>query len=158
MRFETMVLTMALGAALAAQSGLDQRLTVADVEKVAGVAGVKTVARMSQPGAGGQLNFVSSDNKLLLMVNFGDAQLYKKAREQKEMKVGGKSYPMEIFAHAIPGLGDEAFDAPPGNVQYVLYVRKGDKAISISTYLAKMKPRLTVAQLEALARTILSRW
>jgi hypothetical protein len=143
----------------ASTGGDNVRLTVADVEKVAGVSGVKEVARMSQPGAGGELNFAGPDGKLLLMVNFGTAQLYTKARQQKDIKVGGTSYPMPLYAHDVPGVGDEAFDSPPGNIQYVLYVRKGDKAISVTTYMSRQgKPLLTIAQLKTIAQTILSRW
>jgi len=155
-------LILMLCAPAVAQPTSDKRLTPADVEKIAGVTGVKTVARMSQSGAGGDLNFASGDGKMLLMVNFGDDQLYRKAREQKEMTISGKTYPMELFAHAVSGLGDEAFAAPPGKDQYVLYVRRGSQAISVSTYYgspgAGMKPRLTEAQLKEAAAVILSRW
>jgi len=157
----TLILALALAATLAAQSSYDKLLNVADVEKLTGATGVKTVPNGSRPGAGGHLNFVRGDGKLLLMVNFGDAQLYTKARTQKEIKVGDKTYPMELFAHAIPGLGDEAFASPPGPVQYVLYARKGNHAISVSTYYAaageKEKPLLTEAQLKEVAQLILSR-
>jgi hypothetical protein len=73
----------------------------------------------------GDLNFAHADGKLLVMVNFGDARLYSKAREQKEMTIGDKKYPMELFAHAVTGVGDEAFTAPPGPVQCVIYGTRG---------------------------------
>jgi len=149
-------------ASVSAQSGYAALLTPADVEKVSGLTGVTLVARGAQPAAGGDLNFAGPDRKLLLMVNFGNAQLYRKAREQKEITVGGQTLPMPLFAHAVPDLGDEAFDAPPGKEQHVLYVRKGDKAISVTTYLGsqaqRFKPLLTQAQLRDIARVILSRW
>jgi hypothetical protein len=149
-----------VGALVAAQVS-DQRLTAADVEKVSGMSGVKTVPRGSRPGAGGDLNFVGVDSKLLLMVNFGDQQLYNKARNQKEIKVGDQTYPMELFAHAVTGVGDEAFASPPGKIQYVIYARKGNKAISVSTYYPatgeNVKPVLTEAQLKQIAQGIFSR-
>jgi hypothetical protein len=69
----TALCVLLVGALVAAQVS-DQRLTTADVEKVSGMSGVKTVPRGSRPGAGGDLNFVGADGKLLLMVNFGDQQ------------------------------------------------------------------------------------
>jgi len=121
-------------ASLSAESGYDKLLSVADVEKLTGVEGAKIVAPMSQPGAGGHLNFAGPDGQLLLMVNFGDAQLYKKARQQRDIIVGGQKYPMDLFAHPVPASGDEAFASPPGKVQYVIYARKGNNAVSLSTY------------------------
>jgi hypothetical protein len=145
------------GAVVAAQTS-DKRLTVADVEKICGLSGVKTVARGSQTGAGGDLNFAGPDGKLVLMINFGDQQLYNKARNQKEIRMGDKTYPMELFAHSVTGLGDEAFASPPGPVQYVIYARKGNNAISVSTYFpAAGKPVLSEAQLKQVALIIFSR-
>jgi len=148
----------ALPSAARAQADHERWLTVADVEKVTGLHGLKTVPRLSQPGAGGELNFAGPDGKLVLMVNFGNAQLYRKAREQKEMMIAGKPVPMVLFAHAVPGVGDEAFAAPPGPVQYVIYIRQGDRAASISTYLSGGRAALSEAQLTAVGRVILSRW
>ena len=126
----------------------DPRLTVADVEKVSGLTGVKLVPRDPAKGAGGDLNFVGPEGKLLLMVRFGTAALYDTVRK-------GTTY------HAlVPGLGDEAFDAPPGASQYALYVKKGTKAISVTAYASTTKPygpRLTMDQLKAIASVILSR-
>jgi hypothetical protein len=139
----------------------DKRLTAGDVEKAIGLSGVKTVPRGSQPGAGGDLNFIGPDGKLVLMVNFGNQQLYNKARTQKEIKIGDQTYPMELFAHAVTGLGDEAFASPPGKVQYVIYARKGNNAISVSTYYSgigeNLKPVLSEAQLKQIAQIIFSR-
>src|SRR5690348_3776159 len=156
----TALLVLLFSAVVAAQAG-DKRLTIADVEKVSGLSSVKTVPRGSRTGAGGDLNFVGPDGKLVLMVNFGDQQLYDKARNQKEIKLGDKTYPMELFAHAVPGVGDEAFASPPGKVQYVIYARKGNNAISVSTYYPgvgeNVKPVLTEAQLKQIAQIIFSR-
>jgi hypothetical protein len=150
-------------ASLSAQSTYDKLLTSSDVEKATGLKGVKTVLPGSQPGAGGHLNFAGPDGKLLLMVNFGDAQLYKKAREQKEMTIGGQKFPMPLFARSVAGIGDEAFAAPPGPDQNVLYARRGNQAVSVTTYFGPpgskgVKPVLPMAQLEEIARLIFSRW
>jgi hypothetical protein len=160
MWMRTAILTALLGTALAAQTGYDKFLTAADVQKAAGAAGVKVVPRGSRTGAGGDLNFVGSDDQLVLMVSFGNAQSFKKARETKEMDVGGQKYPMVLFAHAVDGLGDEAFAAPPGPVQYVIYARKGNQSVAATTYFQKgstTKTRLSEAQLKDIVKTIFSR-
>jgi hypothetical protein len=158
----TSAIVMALSAALAAQATSETRLTTADVQKLTGLTGVKTVARGSQVGAGGDLNFARADGKLVLMINFGNAALYTKARTQKTIKVGDKEYPMELVAHPVTGVGDEAFASPPGPVQYVIYARKGNNAISVSTYYPGagegVKPILTEAQLKQIGQLIFSRW
>ncbi|HWF84595.1 MAG TPA: hypothetical protein VG222_07110 [Vicinamibacterales bacterium] len=157
----TLAAVLALTATIAAQGAYDKLLTIADVEKVAGMTGVRTVPNGSQAGAGGMLNFARGDGKLILMVNFGDAQLYRKARDTKEIEIGGKKYPNMLFAHDVPGLGDEAFASPPGRDQFAIYARKGSKAITVSTYYPGVgegvKPVLTEAQLKAIAQLIFSR-
>jgi hypothetical protein len=145
-------------ATVRAQSG-DPRLTPADVEKVAGVKGVQAVGPGAVTGAGPGLNFVTPDRHMLLMVNFGTAALYQRARAQKTMTVGGTTVPMVLYHADVPGVGDEAFDSPPGPVQYVLYVRKGANSVSLSAYMSGRppKPLLTMAQLKQLAIVVLAR-
>jgi hypothetical protein len=156
------MLVLALTTTIGAQPAVDKRLTSEDVAKVAGTTGIRAVAQGAQTGAGGDLNFVRPDGKLILMVNFGDAGLYTKARQQKETIVGGKSYPMALFAHRVTGVGDEAFASPPGNVQYVIYARKGKNAISVSSFYSSageaIRPLLNEVQLKSIAQTIFSRW
>ena len=135
----------------------DPRLTIADVETITGVKGVQQVGPGAVTGAGPGLNFTGPDKKMLLMVNFGTADLYTRAKAQKEMKVGGMTLPMPLFHAAVPGVGDEAFDSPPGTMQYVLYLRKGQKAASLTTYIAGGKPMLTMAQLKQLGALVASR-
>ena len=108
----------ALSVRLAAQSPYDKVLSAADVSKVTGISGIRLVPQGSQVGAGGTLNFARPDGKLVLMVNLGPAELYRKARDSKELEIGGKKYPNLLFAHNVPGVGDEAFASPPGPVQY----------------------------------------
>jgi hypothetical protein len=147
------LLAIALGIAAApvrAQAP-DSRLTIADVEKLSGLKGVTQVAKAPARGAGGNLNFAGPEGKLLLMVNFGSASLYD----------GAKKTPITLHA-LVPGLGDEAFDGPAaGDVQYTLYVKKGAKAFSLATFFVPrsrpLQPRLSMDQLKAAARVILSR-
>ncbi|HEY1910923.1 MAG TPA: hypothetical protein VGG73_08375 [Vicinamibacterales bacterium] len=156
------VLALMLTALVGAQAVVDKRLTSEDVAKVVGITGIRSVARGAQTGAGGDLNFSRPDGKLLLMVNFGDAKLYTKARQQKQTTVGGKAYPMELFAHRVTGVGEEAFASPPGSVQYVIYARKGNNAISVTSFYSSageaIRPLLNEAQLKSIAQTIFSRW
>lgn len=116
------------------------------------------VGRGALPGAGGGLNFAGPAG-MLVMVNFGSVQLYERAKAQKTMKVLDKEMPMVLFHAAVPGLGDEAFDAPQTAPQYVLYVRKGQQAFSITTYFNRdgKTTRLTMDQLKALAKIVASR-
>jgi hypothetical protein len=127
----------------------DPRLTIADVEKGSGQSGVKQVARGSMTGAGGDLNFVGADGKLLLMANFAAASFYDSVKRNQT-----------VFHALVPDVGDEAFDAPPGGMQYVLYVKKGAKAVSLTSFLSTSRPyapKLTLDQLKALARLVLPR-
>ena len=157
MRICFAIFCLAAAAAIASAQAADSRLTPAEVEAIAKVA-VHQVGPAALPGAGPGLNFVTLDNQLLLMVNFGTDALYARAKAQKEKAVGGMTVPMVLFHGALPGIGDEAFDSPPGPVQYVIYLRKGTKAASVTTYLEKgTKPRLTMDQLKAIAKLIAAR-
>jgi len=151
------MLCVAAATAVGTAQSPDPRLTTADVEGIAKTA-VHQVGPAAIPGAGPGLNFATADNRMLVMVNFGTDALYARAKEQKEMKVGGTTVPMVLFHAAVPGIGDEAFDSPPGGVQYVIYLRKGAKAASVTTYLEKgTVPRLTMDQLKAIAKLVAAR-
>ncbi|HZT77963.1 MAG TPA: hypothetical protein VFA27_15020 [Vicinamibacterales bacterium] len=141
-------------AALLLVQAADPRVTVADVEKVAGLTGVQLVAPGSVAGAGGGLNFATADKKMLLMVNFGPAALYTRAKAQQEYH----GMPMPLFHAAVAGVGDEAFDSPPGPFQYVLYMRKGNTAASFTAYVSGAnRATLTMEQLKAIAKIAASR-
>jgi len=146
--------TAAMAGVVLHAQGTDPRITIADVEKITGLSGLKTVAPGSVAGAGPGVNFAGADQKMVLMVNFGTADLYRRAKAQTEMKVGGTVIPMKLFHAAVPGIGDEAFDSPPGPMQYVLYLRKGEKAASLTTYLRGGKPVLTIDQLKRLGALV----
>jgi len=150
-------LSLALVATALVSAQADKRLSADDVSRISGIQ-VHQVATGSVVGSGPGLNFAGPDNKMVLMVNFGTADMYRKAKAQKEMTVAGTTVPMVLFNKDVPGVGDEAFDSPPGKYQYVLYVRKGNQSISVTSYLrADTKPMLTVAQLASVATLILSR-
>jgi hypothetical protein len=148
------LLTVAAAASIVLAQTADPRLTVADVEKVTGLKGVQIVAPGSVPGAGAGLNFATADKKMVLMVNFGPAALYGRAKAQKEYH----GMPMPLFHADVPGIGDEAFDSPPGPLQYVLYVRKGTNAASFTAYFVPPnKATLTMDQLKQVAKITVSR-
>ncbi len=133
---------------------VDSRLTIADVEKVTGLKGIQLVAPGSVAGAGAGLNFATADKHMVLMVNFGPTALYQRAKQQKTYA----GMPMPLFHADVPGIGDEAFDSPPGPMQYVLYVRKGANAASFTAYYVSAgKATLTMDQLKALAKVAAAR-
>ena len=85
---------------------LDQYLTPADFQKVAGLAGVKSIAKNPNIGAGGDLNFTTSDNKMVLMVQVVGQSQY-------------AGYKQMFFKAAVPGprrSGHAGCD-PPGLAQ-----------------------------------------
>jgi len=132
----------------------DRRLTVADVEKVTGLKGIQLVAPGSVTGAGAGLNFATPDKRMLLMVNFGPAALYRRAKEQKTYA----GVAMPLFHASVPGIGDEAFDSPPGPLQFVLYMLKGANAASFTAYyISANKATLTMDQLKQLAKIAAAR-
>ena len=133
----------------AASASYQKLLTVSDVESATGFKGVKLIPRGSILGAGGNLNFAKADGSLLLMVQFGDANLFKQWKAQDG-----------FYNAAVTGVGDEAFNGPKAGIgPYVLFVRKGAHSFGLSGFLDTdtMKPILSQDQLRALAKTILSR-
>ncbi len=131
-----------------APAAYQKLLTVADVESVTGVKGLKLVPRNPVKGAGGDLNFAKADGSLLLMVRFGPRSLYDGWKAQDG-----------IVNSTVSGIGDEAFNGPSGMAPYVLFFRKADHSVSISSFLNSddMKPFVPQDQLRALAKIILSR-
>ena len=65
---------------------------------------------------------------------------------------------MPLFHADVPGIGDEAFDGPPGPMQYVLYMRKGNTAVSFTACFVRPNgSTLTMEQLKAIAKIAASR-
>jgi len=139
-----------LAGPLACQVADQELVTVQDVEQVTGMEGVQLVPRSSQMGAGGDLNFATADGALLLIVGIQDAPMYDEWKAE------------EGFFHAdVADLGDEAFEGPAaGEQRYVLIFRKGDKAISLSSFFnmqAGGAPYLSQEQLREIARIAIGR-
>lgn len=98
-------------------------LTSADVEKISGMKGIKTVPRDPSKGAGGDLNFADADGKLVIMVNFSGNSIYEKSKQQKG-----------IFKSDVKGVGEEAFSGPSTGPEYLLVFRKGVHCVTLSTF------------------------
>ena len=120
-------------------------LTVADVQAVTKLAAVREIAKGSIPGAGGTINFVRSDGKLLVLINIGKASDYTEA---------AKAFPQRT---AVRDLGDEAF--MPNAAPWALYVRKGSKLVGVGSGLdpATGEQILTGGQIQELAKRVPSR-
>ena len=120
-------------------------LTVAEIEGVSRLAGVRAVAKGAVPGAQGAQNFVGADGTLLLIVSLGTAKDYRDARE-----AFGKPT-------AVGGVGDEAFH--PADFDHALYARKGERMVGLGSGLnaSTGKAILSQAQLQALAKLLVGR-
>lgn len=128
-------------------AGKTDLLTVSDVESVSGLRNINLVEKGSITGAGGNLNF-AYNNKMFVMVIIAGMD------EFNEWKT------MEGFAsEKIYEIGDEAYSAPGGKTQYVVFFRKGNQVVSISSFLDSetLNPYLSIEQLGKLAKIIVSR-
>lgn len=118
-------------------------LNVADVEKIGGMSGVQMVPKDPAKGAGGELNFATAANKLVLMVMIQPTSTFDFWKKQ----YGASGEP-------IANLGAEAFRTKPGaSISYVVF-RKGDKGVWIQSmgWKAGGAQNFSAAQLMALAK------
>jgi hypothetical protein len=122
-------------------------LTIADVENVSGMSGIKLVEKGSLPGAGGSLNFAAKD-KMYAMLVIAEMSVY------DQWKTGEK-----YIHEKLSGIGDEAYSAPDGPVQFIVFFREGSKAASVSSFVnyETGDPYLSVKQLSELARIVVNR-
>jgi hypothetical protein len=126
-------------------------LTAADVERVAGITGVRVVAKDPRKGAGGDLNFADGKG-LVLLLNVGSAKWF------TNMKTSNN------YREPVSGLGDEAFDGPSTEIMATLYqlgFRKADNAALLTAFLDPGDPpkaRLSQDQLKQLAAIAISRF
>jgi len=133
-------------------------ITVADVEKVSGLTGIK------QDLQGDRLNFRTQDNKMVLDVqvhsHFGD-RLYKQT----------KATSLNVHA-SVSGIGDDAFDGPSDAINmgmsspdgkkqpYLLWFLKGSTSVSLTTHASSSHPQFYLSQdkLRELAKIMASRF
>jgi len=139
-------------AALAQDDFYDKYLNAADVEKAGGLTGVKKIPRDPSKGAGGTLNFGLANDKpvviaTIMSVRPGD---YEKYKDQSKKYIRGP----------VAGIGEDAYDGPPGQVQYFIGFKKGAWYVQVSTFFnmeAGGKPYLNMEQLKALCQTVAGR-
>ncbi len=128
----------------------ENMLTVADVAQVMGIEGITTVARDSAKDINGDLNFAKDDSVVVLSVNFISIPEFNDYKEQ-----------MEYIQGPVSGIGDEAMSAPKGEMQNILFVRKADRAMVLTSMIDASsdwaQPFLTMEQLGELAKKMLAR-
>jgi hypothetical protein len=145
-----MCLYLSFGLAIIAfaQNPNEKYLTGADIEKVAGMKGVKLIPRDSAVGAGGDLNFADASGELILMVQFTDAKNFS----------GFKS---KYTKGTVSGVGDQAIQgaAMPGMPDNLLAFTKGTHCVVLTSFgdFISKKTFLTIDQLTALGKLISSR-
>ncbi len=129
---------------------VENLVTLADVDSISGFKGMKLVPTDSLPEAKGELNFAINDSTLILVVDYLSPNEFNVYKEQSE-----------YIEAAVPGIGDEAFSAPMGPMQYILLFRKGDHSFLLSSFLNPDSewgaPFLNMEQLEKVAKIIISR-
>ena len=129
----------------AVQGQQDKYLSVADVEKVTGLSGIRQVPRNAE--ADGDLNFARQDGKIILSVSIYPASAYASAKSSKEG-----------FKSTVKGIGEEAFIGPADGPPFsILAFRKGANMVIINTELESGSTRLTMEQLTAIAKLMASR-
>lgn len=126
-------------------------LTPADVSKVSGLSGVKSIPRDPSKGAGGDLNFALPDGKQILLVTFMDTKAYAQSKAMQG-----------VYGGEVQGVGDEAFVGKVLGMESILYFRKGTHCVALSSFIDTAhgwpgKPYLNQQQLRQLAALILSR-
>lgn len=124
-------------------------LTSSEIEKVANIKGVKLVPKNPLKGERGDLNFTTSDGKLILMIQIVNKSNYS----------GYKKY---FFKSYIKNLGDQAMEGGtlPDRQNNLVVFTKGNKCIVLTVF-AKLndtnKNMLSVEQTIKLAKIIESK-
>jgi len=130
-----------------AEGQFDHIISAADVEKATGLAGVKQVSRVKlDKFRNGDLNFMTKDDKPLLMIQFRPLFLF------DEMK-GDPGY----FKAAVPGVGESAFTSPAFAPQFSVNFIKGGHFGIVTTHVDpkdKNKTVLTMDQVVAVAKLV----
>jgi hypothetical protein len=142
-----MVFIACEGGEQAPKLNIQKMLTPADIEQASEYTGVVLVKQDALPKAEGELNFAVNDTTVILKVDIIGVDEFNTYKEQKE-----------YIAGTVADIGDEAFSAPAGIVQYILFFKKNKHALAMSSFLnPAAEPYLTMEQLKQLAKTIISR-
>lgn len=129
----------------------DAYLTVADVEQVTGLTGVKRIRFNPLRFLGSDLNFVTSDGNKILSVEFSNVCHYNtyKVFVPKNIKT------------LLQDIGEEAFAGPDieNQTPYLLVFRQGEYAISLTaaTTCDAQKNMLSLDQLVGIGKIIAKR-
>ncbi len=133
-------------------------LTPADIEQATGLHGVHVVPYTARGAVPGRQDFADGDGEIVLWFHDLSAQGFERAKAQPAKMMSGIEIEPKLFHASVAGLGVEAFDSPDGRVQHALYVRKRQSAFGLIADLARGdKPAVTMEQLKALAKVVLSR-
>jgi len=129
----------------------EKYLTIDDVKRVTGLKAVWQVPFHPEEFLGSDLNFVNEHGEKILCVSFSKAGLYNTFRS---------AVPKNIKT-SVKDLGEEAFIGPDidGREPFMLVLRKGDHAVSLTTATTaeSNKNLLTVDELIAIGGIIASR-
>jgi hypothetical protein len=149
-RIAALWLLLLCSSLIVSAASFDNYLKAGDIEKTTGLKGVKSIAKQSLPGAGGDLNFATADDKLIVMIQVVGKSNY----------AGYKKY---FFKADIKGMGDEALEGTtiPGQASNLVAFTKGTECVALTTFgdstSGGKKNMLTVTQLTVLAKIIASR-
>jgi hypothetical protein len=153
-KFVLAMMSLAIIAALSvtvyAEGQFDHVINAADVEKITGLKGVKQVPREKlNKFKNGDLNFLQSDDKPLLMIQFRPSYVF------AAMKADGG-----YVKASIPGVGEEAFSSPAFDPQFSINFLKGKYYAIVTTHVEtkdKTKTTLKMDQLIAIAKLVASK-
>lgn len=144
----------ALPAGLTASPSLYANLlSPAEVSKISGIAGIKSVPKDPAKAAGGDLNFAKPDGTLVLMVTFQTVDPKDLAKNSKT-----KSFKDVYVGPVTPGVGDASFESPVTGERTILTFLKGNHWVTLGSFLNPftMKALLSQKQLRELAQTIIN--
>jgi hypothetical protein len=147
-RFTVSALLLIGMTCVALAGAYDNYLKTSDLEQVARMKGAKSIARNPSIGAGGDLNFTTADDKLIVMVQIVDQSHY-------------AGYKKMFFKADVKGLGTQAMQGAtfPGAANNLVAFRKGSKCVALTSFMdmKTSKNMLTPEQLIALGKIIASR-
>jgi hypothetical protein len=136
-----------LSATVYAEGQFDHVINAADVEKITGLKGVKQVPREKlNKFRNGDLNFVMSNDKPLLMIQFRPSYVF------AAMKADSG-----YVKTSVPGVGEEAFSSPAFDPQFSINFLKGNYFAIVTTHVDekdKTKTILKMDQLIAIAKLV----
>lgn len=127
-------------------------LSVADIEKVTGLTGLKIVEPGSTSDAVGRLNFANADGVLVATMNIGDGTAFDQSMQGM------------YFSELATGTGSMCFVGPSKQVSPVLSLfaaAKGDHAVIMKTFLKEKggtETWISITDLQKLVGLALGRW